>query len=100
MQTEQDTRQVEQQVQQQRQGRGEVGTGTVGRNLKRAWRLSERAFHKSSLKRFVRDLASKGDENAKKWFASKSGKLNLKRSDKNIAEAKAAGQASKNKPKK
>ena len=100
MEQEQDTKQMQQQVQQQRQGRGELGTGTPGRNLKRAWRLSERAFHKSSLKRFVRDLASKGDENAKKWLASKAGEFNIKRSDKNIAEAKAAAQASKNKPKK
>jgi hypothetical protein len=95
----QDTTQMQQEVQKQTQGRGEVGTGTVGRNLKRAWKLTEKAFHKASLKRFARDLVKNGDENAKKWLDSKKGEFNQARSEKNATEAKLAGQASKNKKK-
>ena len=48
-----------------------------------------------SLKRFARELAATGDATAKAWLASKLGKNNEKRSDKNIARVALERQASK-----
>lgn len=72
--------------------RGVVGTATAGLTIKQRWGAEGRGL---SLKSFARKLAKDGDQIAKDWFAHKRGSMNQKRTDKNIADAKAAGLATK-----
>lgn len=48
-----------------------------------------------SLKQFARQLLVKGDTTVNEWLAHKNGSLNQARTDKNIADAKAAASATK-----
>lgn len=70
-----------------------VGVASTGDSIKARWRSEGKGF---SLKAFARKLAKEDDSMAKDWLAHKLGSLNLKRSDKNLAEASLAAQATKN----
>lgn len=48
-----------------------------------------------SLKQYARKLLLAGDANAKDWFEHKRGSMNAERSEKNIADTKAIGNATK-----
>jgi hypothetical protein len=93
--------------------RGEVGQATASLTIKQRY---YEAFYKRvnaedknnpgrmiwvklegapSLKQFARKLLASGDPNAKEWFANKRGAKNEKRSDANIAAARAAAAATK-----
>ena len=65
-------------VEEKKQGRGVVGTGSFGSRLKSLHAKSGRGL---SLKTFVREQAAAGNEDAKKWFAAKKGACNQKRSE-------------------
>jgi hypothetical protein len=71
--------------------RGEVGKGTPGSRLKALWVASKDG---RSLKAYVRSLL-KDNPDAKLWLNNKKGKNDTKRSDANVANARAIGQATK-----
>jgi hypothetical protein len=72
--------------------RGEIGTSTPSLTLKQMWAQSK---SKISLKAFARLQVKEGNELAKTWFSNKSGSLNEKRNDKNVARVMAERQATK-----
>lgn len=74
--------------------RGEIGTGTPGRTMKRR-HYAETKGKGISLKAFAKKLAKDGDETAKQWFLNKKGAANMKRSDANIKAAFEAAAATK-----
>lgn len=95
--------------------RGELGTSTTADRVKDAWHekhfktveLEPDANHgrvrhvleaypnAPSLKRYARDAAASGNQDAKDWLDHKAGSLNEPRSEKNIARAMIEAQASK-----
>lgn len=81
---EQKQEQAEAQAQEKQRGaRGVVGVATAAKTIKKRWHQQE--GKKVSLKAFARKLADEGDQVAKDWLAHKSGSLNQKRSEKNVA---------------
>lgn len=97
--------------------KGVLGTATAGLTIKQRYHAafftredaedkgnpSKRVWVKKpnapSLKQYARGLAVKGDPNAKDWLDHKKGSMNAKRTEANIATAKAAGAATKMKRK-
>ncbi len=82
--------------------RGELGTATASKTIKKLWHASTTGKH-LSLKEFARKLAADGDQIAKDWIAHKHGSLNQKRSEKNVARValeRSATMASRKKTKK
>jgi hypothetical protein len=93
--------------------KGVLGTATAGLTIKQRYHAAhfkrvdaedksnpgKRVWVKNpnapSLKQYARGLSIKGDPNAKDWFDHKNGSMNAKRTEANIASAKAAGAATK-----
>lgn len=93
--------------------RGELGVATASLTLKQRYhqahfkRVDAEDKHNPgkkhwvknegapSLKQFARKLLGSGDPNVKDWFARKNGSMDDKRTDKNIADARAAAAATK-----
>ncbi len=82
--------------------RGELGTATPSLTIKQLWYASKSKGH-VSLKEFARAQAKDGNQTATDWLGNKAGRLNQKRSDKNlqrIAAEKSASRAARRKGKK
>lgn len=90
-------------VEELRGDRGSVGEATPSKAIKNRWyeathllieagdrhntkkRIWKKKPGSPSLRKFARSLVKEGDQQAKQWFANKSGKNNDTRSDKSLA---------------
>lgn len=93
--------------------RGELGVATAGDTIKQMWHAEHHVLQDvgdkhnprkqlwvkragaPSLKKYAKALLASGNDVAKKWFASKAGANNAKRSDANRARAATEASASK-----